>query len=131
MANKTFSEALDELDWNAEAVKDLQTLLIESDHTSVCSGGKEPDGPPPSPPPGFKPNKGRGAGGQGRFPPRGPPPSGFDGKNGPPPGFDPNGPPPPLPPELEAMLKINYPKLEKYYAPPQTCSNINENAIDS
>lgn len=118
MANKTFSEALNEnIKWTPELVAEMQELLVKSDHVSICSGkGPGAEGPPPPPPQGFK--NGKGDREQLR---RGPP--------GPPQGFEKNGPPPSLPPELEEMLKVNYPKLEREYSPPQTCSG-DDNSIE-
>jgi len=121
MANKTFSQALDEnVKWTPELVQELQKMLVESDHSSICSGkGPEEHGPPP---PGLKNIQKRQRGGpqRGPPPPAGPPSREMSGKN---------GPPPPMDPELEKMMIINYPKLDKYYEPPQTCDH-RENVIE-
>jgi hypothetical protein len=118
MANKTFSEALDQnVKWTPELVQELQKMLVESDHTSICAGkGPEQHGPPP---PGLKEMQQRRARGPSRGPP---PPQGREMDGG-------DGPMPPRDPELEKMMIINYPKLDHYYEPPRTCDN-RENFIE-
>lgn len=132
MANKTFSEALDEnVKWTPELVQEIQEMLVKSDHVSVCSG--KPAGGPPPPPPGFNTDRSKG---RHRRPPPPPPHFADEGRSQsqvhnshqrPPP---PNGQPPKIPPEIEKMMIINYPKLAQEYQPPQFC-NVDENVIDS
>lgn len=134
MANKTFSEALDEnVKWTPELVQELQKMLVESDHVSVCSGKGADQGPPPPPPSGFNSDRSRS---RQRRPPPPPPHFADEGRSkshnsqerGPPP--PPNGQRPNIPPELLKMMIVNYPKLVKEYEPPQFC-NVDENVIDS
>ncbi|CAL8101372.1 unnamed protein product [Orchesella dallaii] len=107
MANKTFSQVVNEnTNWTPKVVEELQRLLVDSDHIAICSG--KPPGSrnePPPPPPGFKPENMK------------------RGRDGEAPPFHPQGPPP-------KPITVNYPKLDQYYTPPQSC-NLAENVIDS